>query len=628
MSLNNLYRSSEAFYIQWDPDMGIELKKSQVNYIKDDLLSRGISYTPLQEDVLDHICIAVETEMNSGARFEDTYRKVLKQFYPNSVRDLQKQTLSILNPMTLISSYLRTTFRNLGRHKWYTAINLLGLTTGLTICLLIFLFVRYELSYDRQHPEKNLYRLTSTIAQTNGQTINTALTGAPWGPVMVEEYPELLDVARFMKYRLDVLLSYPKSNEHFYELGLIWADQSALQFFDLPLVQGDRKSALEQPNSVIISETTAKKYFGDGSALGEVLTYNNEVDLMVTGVMRDMPENVHFKADIIASFNTLQGFWRTINSWTIQYYYTYFNIQDGANIQSLEARFPDFFKKHIGNEWAANRSVQLQAVSNIHLKSDLSSELKANTNISYLYLLGIIALIILVMACANFVNLNIARSLNRLREVGIRKVMGGLRIDLVVQFIIESSTLVFLALLLSLVSASLVLPYFNLILDKDLTLFEPMDWQVPTFLLSIAIAVSFVAGALPGLYASKIKPVIALKGKLEKVMKRFTLRDGLILFQFTICICLLIAIGVIKSQQQYIMSKDLGYDKEQLLMLSTNNIPTERLETVKDELLSLAEVNKPPSLRINWQEINPTIQLMPFHTTTETLTHWSWAVYM
>lgn len=572
--------------------MSVELKKSQVAFIRKDLEKRGIYYSPLQEDVVDHICTAVEAEMTKGVRFKDAYISSLRQFHPAEVGQLQSQTLKNLNSMTLLSSYLRTAFRNLSRHKGYTAINLLGLTTGLTICLLIFLFIRYELSYDSQHPEQNLYRLTSSIQQPGGQVINTALTGAPWGPVMVEEFPELLDVARFMKYRLDVLVAYPKKNRSYYESNLLWGDQSALQFFDLPLVEGDRESALVRPNSAVISETTARKFFGDGPVIGEILRYNNEVDLMVTGVMSDMAENVHFKGDIIASFNTLQSFWGTINSWTIQYYYTYFKIQEGTNIEQLEAGFPGFFKKHISNEWTERRSTRLQAVSDIHLRSNLGSELKANTNISYLYLLALIALIILCMACANFVNLNIARSLNRLREVGIRKVMGGLRMDLMTQFVIESSALVVLALLLSLFAASLLLPFFNNLLGKNLTLFTQPDWMLTFFLLAIVLVVSLVAGALPGLYAAGVKPVTALKGKLEQVLGKFTLRDGLVLFQFSICICLVIAVGVIRSQQQYIMSKDLGYDQEQLLMLSTNNIPTDRLETVKNELLGLAEVSE------------------------------------
>jgi putative ABC transport system permease protein len=572
--------------------MSFELKKSQVAYIRRDLAKRGIFYSPLQEDVLDHICTAVEAEMAHGTRFKDAYKKSISQFYPEEVGQIQSQTLKNLNAMTLLSSYLRTAFRSLSRHKGYTATNMLGLTTGLTICLLIFLFIRYELSYDQAHPEKNLYRLSSTIEQASGQVIQTALTGAPWGPVMVEEYPELLDVARFMKYRLDVLVAYPKTNETFYEANLIWGDQSALQFFDLPLTEGDRERALINPNSVVISESVAEKYFGDGPVIGELLLYNNEVELMVTGVMHDMPENVHFKADLIASFNTLQSFWSTINSWTIQYYYSYFKVQQGVDPDGLEARFPDFFKKHIGSEWTARRSVHLQKVSDIHLRSDLTSELKSNTNISYLYLLALIALIILCMACANFVNLNIARSLNRLREVGIRKVMGGLRMDLMTQFMIESAVLVILAMILSLAATFLVLPYFNALLGKNLTLFGELDWMLILFLVCIVFIISSVAGALPGMYAARVKPVTALKGKLEQVLGRFTLRDGLVLFQFSICICLVITVGVIRSQQQYIMNKDLGYDKEQMLMLSTNNIPTERLEVVKNELLALPEIDQ------------------------------------
>lgn len=568
----------------------MELKKSQVRYIERDLIRKGVHYPPLREDLLDHICSEIETHLSDGARFKDAYHKALDKFLPEELTQTQKKTMYTLTSLSILKSYFQTAYRNILRRKAYTAINVFGLTVSMSICILIFIFIRYELSYDQQHPHSDTYRLTSTIKQADGQVIRTAFTGAPWGPAMVEEFPELRETARIMKYRLDVLVSDNKTNSSFYESDLIWGDQNLLQFFDIQLVQGNQSSALSAPNTVVISEQTAKKYFGNESAIGQSITYNGEVNLVVTGVMDEMPENMHFKADLICSFSTLKSFWSIIDSWTVLYYHTYFQIQEDADIKKVESRFPDFFAGRIGENWIENRSATLQSVKEIHLTAGVGSELKAGTNIQYLYVLGSISVIILLLACANFVNLNVARSLKRTKEVGIRKVMGGLRTDLVQQFVLESGFLVLISLAFSLLLSQLLLPFFNQLLTKNLTIFENIDGLLIAYLVLIVVLVSALAGVYPALKASSLGTISALKGKVTSVSGRSPVGDGLVLFQFIICATLIIAIGIIKLQQQFIFNKDLGYSTDQMLVLSTNNMTTDELPWVKQELLKIPAI--------------------------------------
>ncbi len=568
----------------------MELTKNQVQLIEQDLIKRGIHYPPLKEDLLDHICTEVETKMTEGIKFQDAHQKALSLFLPKELIHTHTKTMQTLTSFSLLKSYAQTAYRSILRRKTNSFINVFGLTISIAICILIFIFIRYESSYDQQHPEPNIYRLTSKTTSDNGQTENTAFTGAPWGPALVEEFPELLDAGRIMKYRLDVLVSNKSSNTSFYESDLIWGDQQLLNFFKIDLIVGDQKNALSQPNTVVISEEIAKKYFGNTDPIGKVLTYNSEVDLVVSGVMRTMPEKMHFEADLICSFSTLKSFWQIIDNWTIRYYHTYLKIQEDAEVAKIEARFPDFFDRHIGNGWNQRRSAFLQRVTDIHLTTGTSNELKPGTNKQYLYILGSVAIIILFLACANFINLNIARSLKRTKEVGIRKVMGGLRTDLVHQFVLESGLMTLLSLILSLGLAQLLLPFFNQLLGKKLTIFGLFDPLLIVYILLIAITVSLLAGLYPAIKASSVGTILALKGKSTTKFSKNSVGDGLMFFQFVICAILIISIGIIKQQQHYLLAKDLGYSQEQLLMISTNNIATKELPLVKNQLLSLPEV--------------------------------------
>ncbi|OEK00977.1 hypothetical protein BFP97_05390 [Roseivirga sp. 4D4] len=569
------------------------MKDAQVDWIREELKKRGVSYGPLFDDLLDHVCTEVEYGMAEGLSFGEAYEKAIVGIEPQGLHTIEERTIRTLNFTTLIRHYLLISLRNLWRNRWYTSTNLLGLTVGLTACMLIFLFIRYEKSYDQAHPEKDLWRLYTIRHEGNGVSTRTAFSGAPWGPALVDEIPALKSTIRFMKYRLPVRISDPATDEYFSEPNLIWADQSALHLFDLPLIMGNQETALRNPRSVVLSESTAIKFFGTRDAIGKAITYNDEFDLQVTGIMKDMPENVHFKADLIGSFNTMgDAFWDIVDNWGILYYYTYFELEEQADPSVVSEAANDFFARYMGKEWTDNRSVGLQKVTDIHLKSDLENELKANSDINRLYLLAAIAGVILLLACANFINLNMARSVKRTREVGVRKVMGSLRWHIVVQFISESFTLVFLATLLSALLVLTVLPSFNQLLGLNLDPITMTDLTLVGYIVSVLAMISFLAGFIPGLLSSRLQTVNALKGSFLGLKGSLSINNGLLLFQFTICTALLIAIGTIRLQQHYITEKDLGYDQSQLLMVSTNDINQEQVDLVKQTLKEIPAVDQ------------------------------------
>ncbi len=569
------------------------MKDAQVDWIREELTKRGVSYGPLYDDLLDHVCTEVEKGMEDGLSFGDAYEKAIARIEPKGLHTIEERTIKTLNFTTLIKNYLLISLRNLWRNRWYTSTNLLGLTVGLTACLLIFLFIRYEKSYDKSHPEKDLWRLYTIRHEDNGVSSRTAFSGAPWGPALAEEIPALTSPARFMKYRLPVRISVPSTSDYFSEPNLIWADQSALQLFDLPLIMGSQETALADPRSIVISESTAFKFFGTNDAIGKTITYNDEFDLQVTGVMRDMPENMHFKADLIGSFNTMgDAFWDIVDNWGILYYYTYFKMEEKADPLVVAEAANNFFARHMGKEWTDDRSVGLQKVTDIHLRSDLENELKANSDINRLYLLAAIAAVILLLACANFINLNMARSVKRTREVGVRKVMGSLRWHIVVQFISESFTLVLLATLLSALLVLVALPSFNQLLGLRMDPIGMADFTLLGYIVLVLGIISFLAGFIPGLLTSRLQTVNALKGSFLGLKGSLSINNGLLLFQFTICTVLLIAIGTIRLQQQYITEKNLGYDQGQLLMISTSDIDQEQVDLVKRTLKEIPAVDQ------------------------------------
>jgi putative ABC transport system permease protein len=377
----------------------------------------------------------------------------------------------------MFTNYLKTAFRNLLKYRVYSCINVLGLAIGIACCILIFLYVTNELSYDRHHENRDrVYRLAADIV-FGGDEMQLAVAPAPMAQALLDDYPEVVSAVRFRRQGSFLI---KQDEQNYKEERIVFADNSIFEVFTIPAVEGDAESALTEPNTVIMSRATARKYFGAESAPGRSLIFDNTATYKVTGVYEDMPHNSHFHFDFIASLETLSE--SRNGNWLSNNFRTYVLLEEGANPSALAAKFPGMMDKYIGPQIQQILGVGLeefrksgskveyflQPLPDIHLYSDLVAEFEANGNINYVFVFSAIAVLILVIACINFMNLSTARSANRAKEVGIRKVVGSYRRQLIGQFLVESFLLSFLSLVLAIGLVKLALPAFNNLAEQQL----------------------------------------------------------------------------------------------------------------------------------------------------------------
>jgi len=496
----------------------------------------------------------------------------------------------------MLKNYIKVALRNMKRQKGYSLINILGLAIGLACCLLILVYVQYERSYDRYH--KNADHIYRVVEELNffGEKNHMAITPAPFAPAMKNEFPEVKEAVRFMKGNFSegkVLVTHGTDN--YYEDKWFFADHSVFEIFTFPLIKGDAKSALKEPFTVVISEEKARKYFGDEDPIGKILTLSdryNQSDFMVKGVLKDIPKNSHFRFDFLASFATMEKrFPKWVQNWFNHMYYSYLFLDENASPEALERKFPDLILKHAGKEAQAALKPHLQPLTAIHLYSHLDVEIEANSDAVYVIIFSAVALFILMIACMNFMNLATARSACRTREIGMRKVVGARRLQLVGQFLGESILFSFIALPLAVVMMELLLPAVRAFTERDLGFNYLNNWPILFMLIGITLVVGLVAGIYPALILSAFDPIRILKGKLSSGSRGSSLRKGLIVFQFAVSIILIIATGIILSQVRYIRTKKLGFNKDQVLVL---NIKDKELRN-KYEVFR-AELSKNPSI--------------------------------
>jgi putative ABC transport system permease protein len=497
----------------------------------------------------------------------------------------------------MFNNYLKIAFRNLKRYKAYSLINIAGLAIGIACCLLIVLFVRDELSFDRFHEHKNqIYRV---IVQQPGQFyMNTdylAVTPAPLASALKEEFPEVITATRFDQ-SVNVIIS--TENKRFYEDGFLWADDRFFDIFSFPLLKGDPSKALSGPYSMVISERMAHKYFGDEDPIGKILAFSNRHDFTVTGIMKDVPPNSHLQFDFLASLMTLKsirGQEDYLESWGNYSYYTYILLPEGYSPKDLEKKFPGFVEKYFGERLRRLRQQDptrqasrffLQPVKRIHLYSHINFEVSPNSDIKKIYLLSALALIILLIACINYMNLATAGSATRAKEVGMRKVIGAQRRQLIRQFIGESVFLSFFAILLAAIMVRLFLPVFNSLTDKNLRLHFFHDSELFIGLIGVALLIGIISGSYPAFFLSSIRPTAILKGRFKTEVKGSILRRMLVILQFAASIVLIINTVIIYSQIEYIRNKKLGFNREQVVVLPVKDRELrENPESFKHELL-------------------------------------------
>ena len=490
----------------------------------------------------------------------------------------------------MFKNYLKVALRILKRYKAYSFINIAGLAIGLACCLLILLYVQYERSYDRYHGNADhIYRVVEEL-DFFGNKSHMAVTPAPFAPAMKNEFPEVKDAVRFMKGNFSegkVLVTHGTDN--YYEDKWYFADHSVFKIFTFPLVKGDPKSALKEPFTVVLSEEKARKYFGNEDPVGKILTLNDiysQSDFTVKGVLKDIPKNSHFRFDFLASFPTMEKrFPEWVQNWFNHMYYTYLLLDENSEPEALEAKFPELIAKHAGNQAKAVLKPHLQPLTSIHLQSHLDMEIEANSDAVYVYIFAAVALFILMIACINFMNLATARSAYRTREVGMRKVVGARRSQLVRQFLGESILFSFIALPLAVVMMEILLPAFRAFTDRDLGFNYLNNWPILFILIGITLVVGCVTGIYPALFLSAFEPLKVLKGKLSSGSRGTSLRKGLIVFQFAVSIILIIATGIILSQVRYIRTAKLGFNKDQVLVLNIKDKElSSKYEAIKAEL--------------------------------------------
>ncbi|MDP3150641.1 MAG: ABC transporter permease [Ignavibacteria bacterium] len=493
----------------------------------------------------------------------------------------------------MFKNYLTITLRNIKKHKGYSFINIAGLAIGVAVCLLILLFVQDELSYDRFHENSNRIFRVAIDAKVGEVSAEAAGSSAPLAETLIREIPEVESAVRLRNYGFPVFYYKDKV---FSEERVIWADSTLFNVFTLPFLKGDPKTALNNVNAIVITESMAKKYFGDEEPMGKVINSDKRSDFVVTGVIKDIPTNSHLHFDFVESLARYRDSRSPI--WFQNNWYTYVLLKPGADWKVVNTKMRSAFTKYIKPQveqafqtsWeslvkqGAKYNYYLQPITDIHLKSHLQYEYEPNSDIAGVYIFSLIAFAILCIACFNFMNLSTARYSSRAREVGIRKTLGSNFGQLVRQFLSESIILTFFAVLISIVLVYLLMPLFNDISGKELSFNLFSNYYTLPLILLLILFVGGAAGIYPAFFLASFKPITVLGSGLKDGVKGKAFRSALVIFQFSISIILIIGTIVIYGQLQYIQNKNLGYEKEQLLVIRKTDDIGQSIEAFKNDL--------------------------------------------
>jgi putative ABC transport system permease protein len=487
--------------------------------------------------------------------------------------------------LDLVWSYVRIGLRRLRLQKTYSLINLGGMALGLACTLMIFIWVRDELGFDRFHTKADrIYRVVFSTSDDGSPTNANGSFGV--GPALKKDFPEVLESVRIKKMEQNPKRYVGHQDKKFYEPRFFFAEPSLFTVFDFPLVRGDAATALRDPNTIVLTEDMARKYFGDDDPIGKVIEADpyNDGKLMlfrVTGVARNVPRQSHFHFDFLASYNSLRE--DTLPLSGFYQHYTYVLLKDRSSAASLAPRLLDFLKRNWQEDpWY---TISFQPLRAIHLRSGLRSEIEPMGNRLYVYVFSAIALAVLLIACINFMNLATARSAKRAKEVGIRKAVGAPRSQLVRQFLGESLSTSAISTGGAFLLIASALPWFNRLTGKGLTAASLADPSLLLAAAAIALAVGLVSGIYPALFLSGFQPVQTLKAKAGHTASGATLRRALVVFQFVLSIGIICSTLVIRDQMTYIRSRDLGFDRDQILVIPLNGEVRRNYEGFRNELL-------------------------------------------
>lgn len=492
----------------------------------------------------------------------------------------------------MLINYFKNAVRILTSQRFYSIINIVGLSIGITACILVTLYVKHDLSFDKYHKNaKNIYRIEFSITK-EGVTNHLAQSQALLGPTLKNEYSEIKKLSRIYFSERSLVKVGDINN---FEDRISYADSAFFEIFSNQAVTGDKTQFLKKPNSIIITESTAKKYFGKENPLGKTIEIDNQYSFEVTGVIKDVPVDSHFKFDFIAPYSSLdkQPVARYFPQWGATFgSYTYMLADKGFDPKAFEKKTENFFPIHTDIKEGGWRVV-VRPLLDIHLNSHSGDEIEENSSMSRIIIIGSIALFILLLACINFVNLSTARSSERAREIGMRKVIGAARSQLVQQFLGESVLFSMASLLISIITVKLIMPSFSSLVGTETGLDYYSDWPTMLLILGGVLVVGILAGLYPALFISSYQPVKVIKGVYSNNSgknKASYLRKGLVILQFSISIILIVGTIIVNLQLRYLRNYDLGFDKEYMIVLPVHVKVGDNYKTIKNELRSIPGV--------------------------------------
>ncbi len=503
-----------------------------------------------------------------------------------------------LSNIKTMLSFLKLFFRNALRNRTFTVLNILGLATGMASFILIMLWVGDELSYDRYNVKADrIYRMNMFL-RANGTEGTSPYCPAPLASAMLKDYPEVEKSVRFRSYG-NSIVKY--NNVSYTESNIIHADSTVFDVFTIPVIMGNPETALTAPNTVAISESMAKKYFGDENPLDKVLKFDNRTDYRITAVYRDIPGTSHFHFRFIASLYSKNEYREDM--WLNNNFHTYILLRKNADPEQLARKIPDLVERYVvpqaekilGTSWdnlLENNILikfSIQNVKDIHLDTSVSGGFDSGGDMKFIYIFTIIAIFIILLACINFINLSTARSALRLKDVGVRKVFGVQRSVLSLQFMLESLMTVLVAYIIAMVLTEISLPFFNSLTEKSLSI-KYFDPKFIGEMIGLIITISILAGSYPAIFLSSFKPISVLKGEMIAGKRKTAFRSILVVSQFIISLVLLSSVLVLGKQMRFIQSRNLGYNKEQLLIIDNTNLLGKNINNFKNELKTNPQV--------------------------------------
>jgi len=552
------------------------------------------------EELESHLRDEVEQNINQGKiekeAFDDAVKRVgnLKdvggEYYKSDSNHISKRPPWKSNPWvpSLLSNYFKIAARIIRNNKGYSFITTFGLALGIAAFILIKFYVEYEFSYDKYNENsENIYRVgTQFKGHTHAGNDKMGVVRSPLASIMSEEFSEVLSAFR-LKRTSNAKITI--GEKEYFQKRIYYSEPQIFDILTLPIIQGQKEKLLNDPNSLVISESLSSKFFPNEDPVGKTITLNGEDDLLVSAVVKDIPQNSHFKAEIFLSLKYYSNkYEEEFTEWGRSSAFTYLLLRPETDLVSLETKMNDIYQANQKKTPHGNMAIPfLQKLEDIHLNSHTSLELEKNNNIDTIYLFSFVGLLILLIAGLNYINLTTARSLKRAKEVGIRKTIGAGKRNIIKQFLLESTTLSFSALVFSLIAIWAVLPYFNSYVERDFSLFQILSLTAFPQILLVTLIIGLVAGIYPAFVISSFKPISIFRNKFDKSADGFKIRNIVILFQFSIAIVLIACTLVITDQLNFISSTNVGYQKDQIIVLSTRNDDIRKnLDVIKSELLN------------------------------------------